>query len=70
MAAAGDALAGRLEEAQRAMAHLRSIDPELRVSNLKDLTPLRRPADIRRGSAKGGLARVIQATALRMLICP
>jgi adenylate cyclase len=46
MAAAGHALAGRPEEAQRAMSRLRSIDPELCVSKLKELTPLRRPADI------------------------
>jgi hypothetical protein len=28
------------------MARLRRIDPVLRVSNLKDLTPLRRPEDV------------------------
>ncbi len=37
MSAAGHALAGRLEEAQKAMACMRQFDPELRVSNLKDV---------------------------------
>ena len=37
MAAAGYALAGRLEEAKRMMARMRQIDPQLRVSNLKDV---------------------------------
>jgi hypothetical protein len=32
VAAAGHALAKRMEEASRAMAHLRSVDPTLRVS--------------------------------------
>jgi TolB-like protein/class 3 adenylate cyclase len=46
MAAMSHALAGRMEKAQRAMARLRQIDPALRVSNLRDLTPLRRPEDV------------------------
>jgi tetratricopeptide (TPR) repeat protein len=37
MAAAGHALAGRLEEARKMMARMRQIDPELRVSNLKNV---------------------------------
>ena len=37
MAAAGHALAGRLEEAQKVMARVRQIDPELRISNLKNV---------------------------------
>jgi TolB-like protein len=45
MAASG-ALAGRTEEAHKAMAGLRHLAPELRLSNLKDLLTLRRPADI------------------------
>ncbi len=56
--AASSVLAGRLEEAQNAMARLREIDPSLRVSDLKDLTPLRRPGDIARyaeGLRKAGL---------------
>jgi TolB-like protein len=57
-AAASSALAGRMKEAQQAMARLRQIDPELRVSNLKDLAPLRRPEDRARyeeGMRKAGL---------------
>jgi hypothetical protein len=46
--AAGNALAGRLEDAEKAMARLRQIDPQLRISNLKDMTPLRRLEDIAR----------------------
>jgi adenylate cyclase len=58
IAAASHALAGRIEAAQKAMARLRQIDPVLRVSNLKELTPLRRPEDIARykdGLRKAGL---------------
>ncbi len=46
MAAAGHALAGRVELAQRAMKRLRQIDSDLRVSNLRELTPLRRAQDL------------------------
>jgi tetratricopeptide (TPR) repeat protein len=42
----------RLQEAQNAMARLRAIDPGLRVSDLKDLTPRRRPEDVA-GYAEG-----------------
>jgi tetratricopeptide (TPR) repeat protein len=45
-AALSYALAGRLEQARKAMATLRQIDPTLRVSNLKVLTPLQRPEDL------------------------
>ena len=48
MAAASNALAGRLEEAQRAMELLRRRDPALRISNLRELTPPRRQQDIAR----------------------
>ena len=41
--AASHALAGRLEEARQAMARLRRIDPALRMSNLKNWFPIRRP---------------------------
>src|SRR5258708_2546687 len=57
-AAASHALAGRLPEAQKAMAQLRQCDPRLRVSNLKEWLPLRRPQDIARyeeGLRKAGL---------------
>jgi len=43
--AASNALAGHLEEAHRAMQRLRELDPALRVSNLKDWLPIRRPED-------------------------
>jgi TolB-like protein len=49
-AAASHVLAGRLDEAQKLMAHMRARDPALRVSNLKDLFPLRRPQDFARWS--------------------
>jgi TolB-like protein len=42
------ALAGRVEQAQEMMSRLRQIDPTLRISNLKDFSPLRRPEDIER----------------------
>jgi tetratricopeptide (TPR) repeat protein len=56
--AASHALAGRMSEAQRAMLHLRGLYPELRVSNLKDWLPLRRPDDLARwaeGLRRAGL---------------
>ncbi len=40
------------------MTRIRQIDPTLRLSNLKDLTPLRRPEDMARfaeGLRKAGL---------------
>lgn len=43
IAAASSALAGRVEQARQAMARLRQLDPALRVSNLRDQIPLRRP---------------------------
>ena len=56
--AAASALAGRLPEAQRAMARLREIAPTMRVSTVKDWVPLRRPDDLKRlqeGLRKAGL---------------
>jgi TolB-like protein/tetratricopeptide (TPR) repeat protein len=56
--AASNALAGRLEDARKAMSRLREIDPTLRVSDLGDLIPLRRPVDVGRyaeGLRKAGL---------------
>jgi adenylate cyclase len=58
VAAAGHALAGRLDQAQKAMARLRQIDPTLRVSDLKHVLPFRRSEDIARyeeGLRKAGL---------------
>jgi TolB-like protein/class 3 adenylate cyclase len=47
--AASNAMAGRLEQAQKAVARLRQVNPTLRVSNLKDvLGPYRRAEDLSR----------------------
>jgi TolB-like protein/Tfp pilus assembly protein PilF len=46
VAAASHALAGRLERAREAIARMRPLDPDLRISNFKDRLPaLRRPED-------------------------
>ena len=58
IAAASNALAGRLAEAQETMTRLRTLDPALRVSNLRDYIPLRRPEDLSKladGLRKAGL---------------
>ena len=49
VAAASNAMAGRPEQAQKAMSRLRQLNPALRVSNLKDLlSPYRRAEDLSR----------------------
>ncbi|HET6521695.1 MAG TPA: hypothetical protein VFG47_18020 [Geminicoccaceae bacterium] len=48
VAAAAAAHAGRQGEAARALALLRDIDPALRLGNLKELLPFRRPEDFAR----------------------
>jgi len=56
--AASHSLAGRLAEAQRAMDHLRELDPTLRISNLKDWIPLRGQENVERfahGLRRAGL---------------
>ena len=57
--AASHALAGRIAEAEKAMARLRQFDPELRVSKLEEvMPPFRRPEDRSRyleGLRKAGL---------------
>jgi TolB-like protein len=59
IAAASNALAGRLEQAQKALARLRELDPARRVSNLRDtMGPYRRPEDVARyeeGLRRAGL---------------
>jgi len=58
VAAASNALAGRLDQAHKAMARLRQIDPALRVSDLRHMFPLRRPEEVARfeeGLRKAGL---------------
>jgi TolB-like protein/tetratricopeptide (TPR) repeat protein len=46
--AASSALSGRLDEAKAALARVRRLDPELRLSNLKDRVGPYRPADFAR----------------------
>jgi adenylate cyclase len=56
--AASKALAGQTGDAQGAMARLRVLDPSLRVSNLGEVYPLRRPEDLAKlaeGLRKAGL---------------
>ncbi len=56
--AAAKALAGRIGEAQAAMVHLRKIAPTMRVSDVKEWQPFRRPDDLARledGLRKAGL---------------
>jgi adenylate cyclase len=58
IAAASNAQASRSEEAKGAMAQVRRIDPTLRMSNLRDLFPIRRLDDFERwseGLRKAGL---------------
>jgi tetratricopeptide (TPR) repeat protein len=59
IAAASNALAGRLEQAQKALARLRQLDPARRVSNLRDtMGPYRRAEDVVRyeeGLRRAGL---------------
>ncbi len=44
--AASHALAGRTDEARRAMDHLRQLNSTLRISNLEDWLPIHRPEDL------------------------
>jgi TolB-like protein/tetratricopeptide (TPR) repeat protein len=56
--AASHALAGRTDQARRAMNHLCQLDPTLRISNLTDWLPIRRPEDLAtfaEGLRKAGL---------------
>ncbi|MES2113568.1 MAG: winged helix-turn-helix domain-containing protein [Pseudomonadota bacterium] len=56
--AAGQALAGRLAEAQRTMAHLRQFDPALCIHHVADWLPIRQPAHLAtlaEGLRKAGL---------------
>jgi hypothetical protein len=57
-AAASHGLAGRLDQAHKAIARLREIDPTFRVSDLRRGFPFRRPEQIARfeeGLRKAGL---------------
>jgi tetratricopeptide (TPR) repeat protein len=58
ISAASNALGGRLEPAQKAMARALERNPDLRASNLRDLTPFRRAEDLAtfaKGLRKAGL---------------
>jgi TolB-like protein len=58
MFAASNALAGRLAAARKGIARARECNPDLRLSNLGDLAPFRRPEDIAhfaKGLRKAGL---------------
>jgi TolB-like protein/class 3 adenylate cyclase len=58
ISAASNAVLGRMEEARIAIARLQQLDPVLRVSTLKYLTPLRRPEHVAaycEGLRKAGL---------------
>jgi tetratricopeptide (TPR) repeat protein len=58
IAAASNALAGRIEKAQKMSAKIRQLDPGFRVSSLKDRYGFRRPEDLARfeeGLRKAGL---------------
>jgi TolB-like protein/tetratricopeptide (TPR) repeat protein len=46
ISAASNALAGRIEPAQRGIARALECDPDLRASNLRDLAPFRRAEDL------------------------
>jgi hypothetical protein len=48
LASIGHALSGRLDKARETMGLLREVDPELRLSQLKEVLPFRRPEDIAR----------------------
>ena len=57
-AAASAALTGQMEEAQKAMMRVRKLDPSMRLSNLKELFPIRRSEDYTRwaeGLRRAGL---------------
>ena len=58
IAAASNAHAGRMTEAQKAVVRILEIDPLMRLSNLQEFIPLRKPEDRERfaeGLRKAGL---------------
>jgi len=58
IAAASNALVGRIEKAQKIAARIRQFDAGFRVSSAKDILPFRRPEDLARyedGLRKAGL---------------
>lgn len=58
VSAASHASAGRMEEADAAMQRLRTLDPSLRIANLRDWLPIHQPDDLRKfadGLRRAGL---------------
>ena len=58
IAAASNALVGRIEKAQKIAARFHQLDPGFRISSMKDNFPFRRPEDLARyedGLRKAGL---------------
>jgi tetratricopeptide (TPR) repeat protein len=58
VASASNAMAGRPEQAHKAMARLRQLDPALRVSKIKEVVPHRQAEDVSRyeeGLRRAGL---------------
>jgi adenylate cyclase len=58
MAAASHALAGQITDAQKALARVRHLNPDLRLSKIAELAPCRRPEDVAKyveGMRKAGL---------------
>lgn len=47
VAAASAGLAGLMPQAEKAMSRVRAINPNLRLANLSELLPMRRPVDIK-----------------------
>jgi tetratricopeptide (TPR) repeat protein len=59
IAAASAALSNRPAKAERSIAQLNEVSPDLRISNLERLLPIQRPVDLARmveGLRKAGLA--------------
>ena len=70
ISAASNALAGRLEPAQKAMARALEFNPDLRASNLRDLAPFRRAEDFAKfarssQSRPSGVIKMLFASAAR-----
>ena len=58
IAAAGNALAGHAEEAEKAVTRLRQLDPSLSIANLREVLGPYRPEDLAKyeaGLRKAGL---------------
>ena len=60
--AASNAMAGRPDQAQKAMARLRQLNPTLRISNLKDVLGPYQHAEDSRDTKKDAASRVAGIT--------